>query len=427
MTPYQDAAIEFYMAAFMAFLLFFDWERNKVGTSSWFFRGLIIYHMGELLFDTIMGIMRVTRLGNLFLFKTFWSLSFLCSVAVVCFYSFYLHSFVQESTEGKREYPYRFAIIIVAIAVLFWFSGYFSDYLFTMYDDFTYSYGPLYPLIYAILILIPDLSLVLRKRTVIEKRLLRYFFFYLFIPILAMTMDFIHGLDYFFQVGVTLSIIFMYVGVKQRLRLTAYEQLEVVQAKKAELKETEQKVMMGNIQPMFIQSILISIADMAPKNPKKAEETTSTFATYLRMNLNNMGKNEPVPFEEELRHAGLFLDLESNVWPGRIKVEHDEEAFDFFLPVLTLQPLVENALLHGILPKGGGTIRLWSREEEKCFVVGVDDDGIGFDATLPGGVGLSNTRSRIDKFCKGEVVVTSEVGKGTSVVLRIPKHENLTE
>ena len=152
-----------------------------------------------------------------------------------------------------------------------------------------------------------------------------------------------------------------------------------------------------------------------------------SFATYLRMNLNSVGKNEPVPFEEELRHADAFLDLETKIRPGKIKVEHEINAVNFFLPVLTLQPIVENAIVHGILPKSGGTIKLWSREEDDSFLIGVDDDGIGFDSSLvPDGVGIKNTRERIIKFCGGSLSISSGKNLGTKVIIIIPKNTNMT-
>ncbi len=151
------------------------------------------------------------------------------------------------------------------------------------------------------------------------------FSIYSLLPIVAMFIEYLTEINCIFYSSTALLILLVYVGINQKNRLIAYNQSVELQAKESEMKETEQKVMMGNIQPLFIQTVLASIADMAEKDPKRAESTTSSFATYLRMNLNSVGKNEPVPFEEELKHMGIYDIPNASDIPPTFEIQDDVE------------------------------------------------------------------------------------------------------
>lgn len=103
------------------------------------------------------------------------------------------------------------------------------------------------------------------------------------------------------------------------------------------------------------------------------------------------------------------------------------ETTDFFVPALSVQPLVENAVKHGLCQKeGGGTITIETKECDDCFQIMISDDGVGFDKTkeLDDGrlhVGIPNVRQRIESMCSGTLTISSKPGQGTRVTVLLPK------
>ena len=99
---------------------------------------------------------------------------------------------------------------------------------------------------------------------------------------------------------------------------------------------------------------------------------------------------------------------------------------DFYIPALTVQPIVENAIKHGLMKlQKGGTIRVHSYETETDYCVSVVDDGVGFDTGLlldeRAHVGLRNIRERLKAMVNGTIEIESTIGVGTKVLLKIPK------
>jgi sensor histidine kinase YesM len=102
---------------------------------------------------------------------------------------------------------------------------------------------------------------------------------------------------------------------------------------------------------------------------------------------------------------------------------------DFYIPALTVQPLVENAIKHGLMRLSkGGTIRVVSYETEANYCVSVEDDGVGFDTDVliceREHIGIRNIRGRLEAMVNGTLEIISELGVGTSVVITIPKEGN---
>ena len=102
---------------------------------------------------------------------------------------------------------------------------------------------------------------------------------------------------------------------------------------------------------------------------------------------------------------------------------------DFFVPPLSLQPIVENAIKHGILKKvEGGKVHFKTYETEAAYIVEISDDGVGFDAASfkddnNKHFGISNIKHRIRNMCNGDIIINSEVGKGTKVVVTFYKQK----
>ncbi len=196
---------------------------------------------------------------------------------------------------------------------------------------------------------------------------------------------------------------------------------------KAELAESRISIMLSQIQPHFLYNCLNSIYYLCEKNPKAAKTAISEFSNYLRGNMSSLTSTSPIPFYKELDHLKNYLALEKMRFDDTLKVEWDIHTKDFMIPALTVQPLVENAVKHGICKsENGGTVRISTAESERFYEVEVTDNGEGFDnsevsADGKAHTGIENVRNRLEKMCGGELIITSEKGKGTTALIRIPK------
>ena len=145
--------------------------------------------------------------------------------------------------------------------------------------------------------------------------------------------------------------------------------------------------------------------------------------------MNSLKEQAPVPFESELRHLETYLSLEKMRFGDELNIEYDIEATDFLIPSLTVQPLVENAVKHGVgMKEDGGTVTIATKEFNDRYEVIVSDDGVGFDtAKKPNDgrthIGMENVRNRLKTMCNAVLNIESTVGKGTVATITIPKEE----
>lgn len=216
----------------------------------------------------------------------------------------------------------------------------------------------------------------------------------------------------------SIEILFLFINVERNIKLEAEEQ---------KLKEANIKIMVSQIQPHFVYNTLSSISTLIPINPEQAQLALDNFSEYLRMNFSTLTSTKLVSFEDELKHIKTYLSLEQMRFKDRIKVVYDINVSDFLVPPLSIQPLVENAIKHGILKKiKGGTLFLKTYETNNAYVVVVKDDGVGFnsdeiDFNDNKHIGLNNVRHRIKTMCKGELILNSEINKGTEVTVKFYK------
>ena len=206
----------------------------------------------------------------------------------------------------------------------------------------------------------------------------------------------------------------------QRSRLEAEKNII-----EAELKESRISIMLSQIQPHFIYNTLGTIERMCLKDPKKAFDLVRNFSLYLRGNFSELESVTPIRFAEELKHVEYYVNIEKVRFPD-MNIEYCVEATEFVLPALSVQPLVENAIKHGLMRlESGGTVLIHSYETPTHFCVEVKDDGVGFDTALPidnkKHVGLRNIRGRLKAMVNGELILTSNPGTGTNAVIMIPK------
>ena len=194
-----------------------------------------------------------------------------------------------------------------------------------------------------------------------------------------------------------------------------------------ELEESRISVMLSQIQPHFLYNVLGTIRSLCRKDPEQAWSALGDFSKYLQGNMSALENRQLICFESELRHIETYLKLEKLRLGEKLSILYDVQVRDFMLPPLTIQPLVENAVKHGIFNQpGGGEVILRTRQERDQIIISVEDNGIGFDPDAPlkqdeehVHVGLTNVRSRLKKMTGGQMMIQSTLGKGTKVTVRI--------
>ena len=186
-------------------------------------------------------------------------------------------------------------------------------------------------------------------------------------------------------------------------------------------------VLLTQINSHFFHHTLNAIQALIVLKPDVAYKMTEDFSRFIRFKVDSVGLQQGlVSFREEMRSVRAYTDMNVVQLGERLTMEYDVFDADFMIPVLTIQPIVENAIEHGIKPHiGGGTVRVSLREEQDYFEVEVLDDGEGFtpgEESSVASVGIANIRTRMAKHPGCSIKVESKPGKGTKVVLRYPKN-----
>ena len=184
---------------------------------------------------------------------------------------------------------------------------------------------------------------------------------------------------------------------------------------------------LSQIRTHFIFNVLNAISGMCKYDPEKADQTVVRFSRYLRSNVDVMHSDQPVLFEAALRHVEDYVALEQIRFGEKLRFVTDIEVEEFQMPPLILQPLVENAIRHGIMPRPtGGTVTLCTRLEKGHVLITVSDDGVGYDPAAPvreQAVGLENVRYRLQHMARGTLHIESKPGRGTVCTVSIPEEE----
>ena len=213
-------------------------------------------------------------------------------------------------------------------------------------------------------------------------------------------------------------------------------QLELAEldTSRARLMEAEVRALRAQISPHFLYNALNAIASFVRTDPDRARELLLDFADFSRYSLQRHG--EYATLEEELRSIERYLVLEQARFGDRLQVTLliAPEVLAVTLPVLSLQPLVENAVQHGLGDReDGGKISILAEDHDREAVIYVEDDGVGEDPervrrALAGdssmdSIGLGNVDERMRKAYGDDygLVVETAPGAGTRVTLRVPK------
>ena len=193
----------------------------------------------------------------------------------------------------------------------------------------------------------------------------------------------------------------------------------------AQLTESRVSTMMSQIRPHFIYNTLGSIEQLCNINPEKAGELVHNFAKYLRGNFGELDNPKPILMSQEMEHVHHYISIENVRFPD-MTFSFEMNSDDFHIPALTIQPIVENAIKHGLMKlQKGGKIRVVSYETDTNYCVMVEDDGVGFDTDVlldeRKHVGIRNIRGRLKAMVNGILEIESIEGVGTKVLITIPK------
>lgn len=293
--------------------------------------------------------------------------------------------------------------------------------LFTLDSENNFTWGPLSMLpdnmlFVQLLVMIPILFLCRTKSkwdTAISAAL------YLGTPIAAILVENYASTLMLIYPAVTISMLLLEV-------MRQHNKQQIMMQQELELSDSKVKLLMGQIQPHFIFNSLLAIQELCTEDPKKAECAVQDFAIYLRSNLDAMGSTRMIPFTKELEHIRHYLSLEQADPNETFQVEYDLAVQDFCVPPLSVQPIVENAVRHGMAMRdGGGVITIATWEDARSYWVMIKDNGYGFDSATQEqmerkSVGLDNVRMRLAAQCNGSLEIDSgEIG--TIVKIRIPK------
>ena len=269
--------------------------------------------------------------------------------------------------------------------------------------------------------------LLYRYRNGIRKGFLLSMVIYIMAPLAALFASLNHyGISYT-NTACLLAVIVSFTEHMYYQNVRSVERRENLLVREKELEDMRIRIVLSQIQPHFIFNVLNTIYYLCGKDVKQAREAISSFSDYLRANMAAIHQEVPVSVSQEMSFVEKYLYLEKLRFGEELNIEYDLQGGNFYLPALSIQPIVENAVKHGTGAKlDGGTVRIATREEEDAFVVTVSDDGVGFDPEkdLSDGrehVGIRNVRERVQKMCGGSLSITSREGEGTTVVIRIPK------
>ena len=197
----------------------------------------------------------------------------------------------------------------------------------------------------------------------------------------------------------------------------------------ARIVQQQTQIVLSQIQPHFLYNALSAISVLCRRDPETAKNAVDNLADYLRANLDSLRFEKLISFKKELEHVNAYLFIEKLRFGEDLQIACDIPCEDFMIPSLTLQPLVENAIRHGICGKeDGGTITICTQKTDTEYLVIVMDDGVGFDPDKVkkdgrSHVGLENVRERLQLIGGGSLTISSVPGVGTKAVIHIPRKE----
>ena len=313
-----------------------------------------------------------------------------------------------------------FASVIVLWAVYFVLLvvTQFTTWIYYYTPDNVYHRGPWYSLLLIppVLLMVADMIGLYRLRGALTHRQRIAFLVHFVVPLVCMLVQmFFYGL-LLIVFGTSLAVLFMFVFL-------VIDQVEQSFRQQQEIANQRASIMVLQMRPHFIYNTLMTIYSLCNQDPQKARQVTKDFTDYLRRNFNAVASENIIPFSAELEHTRAYLAVEQAQYEEMLLVEYDTQFTRFRLPPLTLQPIAENAVKHGMNPYSGPLhVTIQTRHTDSGSEIIVEDNGSGFEAAEinESHTTLTNIRQRLELMCNGTLEITPREAGGTKVTSWVP-------
>ena len=318
----------------------------------------------------------------------------------------------------KRSPLFALVIVLWTVYFVLLVITQFTVWIYYYTPDNVYHRGPWYPLLLIPLALVMAVNMIglYRCRAALTRRQRIAFLLYFAVPLIYMLIQmFSYGL-LLIVFGTSLAVLYMFIFL-----LT--EQVERSFRQQQQIAHQRASIMVLQMRPHFIYNTMMSIYYLCKQDPDLAQQVTLDFTTYLRKIFTAIASEELIPFSEELEHTRAYLAVEQAQFNDTLFIDYNTSYVDFRVPPLTLQPIVENAVKHGMDPDSEPlhiVIRT-SRTDSGSEIV-VENTGADFepaDDSEPH-IALNNIRQRLEMMCHGKMTITPREGGGTVVRVTIP-------
>lgn len=350
--------------------------------------------------------------------------------ALISLYAYYLVMHISQLCKISLWYA-RGTAIGCGVASVLWVISIFNGMYVSFDSNAEEQLGPMFWLSQTLAVLLPasTMFVAFKFRKIMGLRDTIVMMLYGLLPILACPLQ-LFWLTTPLLLATTLSLVLVYTIVHMEENKRAVEQKKLLAEKELELSESRISIMLSQIQPHFLYNALTTIKHLCGKQDPRAENVVASFAKYLRGNMDSLSNKAPIPFRSELMHLESYLAIETLRFP-QVHIVYDLSVRDFFIPALTVQPIVENAIRYGVTRKkdGAGTITVSSWEDAEAYYVRVADDGVGFDPMQKqydgrSHIGILNTKQRLEAMCGGSLSIDSKNDVGTTVTIFLPKERS---
>ena len=295
----------------------------------------------------------------------------------------------------------------------------FTKWIYYYTPDNEYFRGALYPvlLIPLVLLMAVNLFALFKYRAKLSQRYFIAFAVYFLVPLLCMVIQMFYSTVLMAVLGSAVSALIM-------LWIIVLDQMERSVAQAREIAHQQASINVLQMRPHFICNTMTSIYYLCKQDPDKAQRVTLDFTDYLRKNFTAIAGEDTVPFKDELEHTRAYLAVEQTQFEDVLFVDFDTPHTLFRVPPLTLQPIVENAVKHGMKSSSDPIhITVTTRKTASAYEIIVEDDGYGYNPVKDNEphTALKNIRQRLEMMCKGTLTITPREGGGTVVIVSIPQ------